>query len=353
MEYNVILQRMLARLPSRYDKREGSVLYTLLAPVAWAIAQCHYILSWAVSLVFPDTATGDFLDLSCSAFGLDREPATYSVRKVVCTDSAGEPMAVPVGARLGLGGMIFQIEKELSSGVYQAVAQTAGSAANLLSGDLLPIDNISGLGRAELGEVLIPARDAETDEEFRARFAQSVRETPYGGNIADYREKTLTIEGVGAAAVFGAPSLGAGQVGIVIADEQKEPATTELVDKVQTLMGVDGSGIAPIGHTVTVKSCTSLEIPVDAQLSLKSGANLDLVKPYVEEAIRDYISSIGFEAPTVFYARLVSAILTSHESILDVGTVTLGGGSANLALSKTFDSYQVAKTGTITVSEVV
>ena len=72
MEYNVILQRMLARLPSRYDKREGSVLYTLLAPVAWAIAQCHYILSWAVSLVFPDTATGDFLDLSCSAFGLDR-----------------------------------------------------------------------------------------------------------------------------------------------------------------------------------------------------------------------------------------------------------------------------------------
>ena len=125
------------------------------------------------------------------------------------------------------------------------------------------------------------------------------------------------------------------------------------VDKVQTLMGVDGSGIAPIGHTVTVKSCTSLEIPVDAQLSLKSGANLDLVKPYVEEAIRDYISSIGFEAPTVFYARLVSAILTSHESILDVGTVTLGGGSANLALSKTFDSYQVAKTGTITVSEVV
>ena len=65
MEYNVILQRMLARLPSRYDKREGSVLYTLLAPVAWAIAQCHYILSWAVSLVFPDTATGDFLDLFC------------------------------------------------------------------------------------------------------------------------------------------------------------------------------------------------------------------------------------------------------------------------------------------------
>lgn len=62
------------------------------------------IFELAVSLVFPDTATGDFLDLSCSAFGLDREPATYSVRKVVCTDSAGEPMAVPVGAASAWGG---------------------------------------------------------------------------------------------------------------------------------------------------------------------------------------------------------------------------------------------------------
>lgn len=353
MEYNDILMRMLDRLPQRYDKREGSVLYTLLAPVAWAIAQCQYILSWAVSLVFPDTATGEFLDLSCSAFGLDREEATCCVRKVTCTDAAGEPMTVQVGARLASGGMVFQLEEELSTGVYRAAAQTAGTAANLLSGDLLPIDNIPGLGRAELGEVLIPARDAETDEEFRKRFAQSVRETPYGGNIADYREKTLAIEGVGAAAVFGAPAMGAGQVGIVIADEQMGPATAELVGKVQTLMGVDGSGIAPIGHTVTVKSCESLEIAVTAELSLKSGSSLELVKPYVEEAVREYIASIGFEAPTVFYARLVSAILTSHESILDVGTVTLGGGSANLPLSKTFAGYQVAKAGTITVSEVV
>ena len=53
-------------------------------------------------------------------------------------------------------------------------------------------------------------------QELRERFAQSVRETPYGGNIADYRQKVLSIDGVGAVAVFGAPALGPGQVGLVL-----------------------------------------------------------------------------------------------------------------------------------------
>ena len=193
----------------------------------------------------------------------------------------------------------------------------------------------------------------KSDTELRERFDQSVRETPYGGNIADYRQKVLSIDGVGAVAVFGAPALGPGQVGLVIADEQGEPAAQELITRVEKRIGVNGDGIAPIGHTVTVRTSTAKAVDIAAQLVLKSGASLEVVKPYAEKAIKGYIASIGFDEPTVFYARLVSAILTSHESILDVGTVTLGGGSANLALSKTFDSYQVAKTGTITVSEVV
>ena len=353
MEFNDILQRMLERIPNRYDKRPGGVFYLLLAPVAWVLGQCFYVLNWAVSLLFPDTSEGEFLDLACSAFGVDREPATFAERRIICTDSSGEPMSVPLGARFGAAGMVYAIEEELEPGNYRAVAQTSGSAGNIQIGDLLPIDGISGLGRAELGEILVAARDEETDTELRERFAQSVRETPYGGNIADYRQKVLAIDGVGAVAVFGAPALGPGQVGLVIADEQGEPAAQELITRVEERIGVNGDGIAPIGHTVTVRTSTAKAVDIAAQLVLKSGASLEVVKPYAEKAIKGYIASIGFDEPTVFYARLVSAILTSHESILDVGTVTLGGGSANLALSKTFDSYQVAKTGTITVSEVV
>ena len=179
-----------------------------------------------------------------------------------------------------------------------------------------------------------------------------MRETPYGGNIADYRQKVLAIDGVGAVAVFGAPALGPGQVGLVIADEQGEPAAQELITRVEKRIGVNGDGIAPIGHTVTVRTSTAKAVDIAAQLVLKSGASLEVVKPYAEKAIKGYIASIGFDEPTVFYARLVSAILTSHESILDVGAVTLAGGTANLPLSKDFNQYETAKTGAVAITGV-
>lgn len=353
MEYNDILKQMLARLPSRYDKREGSVLYTLLAPVAWVIAQCFYSLSWAMGLLFPDTSEGEFLDLCCSSFGVDREPATYAQRRILCTDSSGQPVTIPLGTRFGAGGTVFIIQEELEPGSYRAEAQTLGSAGNIQMGELLPVDNVPGLGRAELGEILVAARDEETDEQLRARFAQSVRESPYGGNKADYRQKTLAIQGVGAVDVFSAPDLGPGQVGLVIADEQGNPASEELILRVQEVMGANGDGIAPVGHTITVHTSTARTVDVQAQLALKSGTSLEIVKPYAEKAVKDYIASIGFGEPTVFYARLVSAILTSHESILDVGTVTLGGKAANLPLSKTFSQYETAQVGTVSITEVM
>ena len=34
MSFQDILQRMLDRVPDKYDKREGSVIYTALAPAA-------------------------------------------------------------------------------------------------------------------------------------------------------------------------------------------------------------------------------------------------------------------------------------------------------------------------------
>ena len=168
-------------------------MYTLLAPVVWAIAQRHYILSWAVSLVFPDTATGIFWTSPVPPLGWIGETATSACARWIVP-------ILPVSlwqcqCRWGPAsawGDDLQIEKEISFGVYQAVAQTAGQLPTSLSGDLLPIDNISGLGRAELGEVLIPARDAETDEGVPGEgLPNRCGRPPMASNIADYREKDV------------------------------------------------------------------------------------------------------------------------------------------------------------------
>ena len=352
-EYDAILQRMLSQVPDTIDKREGSIIYDALAPTAYTLAAQNYMLSYFASLLFGDTATGEWLDKVVGNFGMTREPATYATRQINCTDSVGAAFSVPVGARFAINELTFKVTEEIATGQYKAVCEQVGTQGNSYSGAILPIDNIAGLGAAVLvADPLIVARDIETDDDLRVRFYLHVRSTPFGGNKADYLERALAIDGVGACVVFGAADgMGAGNVGLMIGDENGNQASSTLVDDVQEIFGSDGDGLAPIGHTVTVATCADLTVDVSASLVLKSGTSFEVVQPLVESAISDYIDGVAFDGTVVFYAKLVAAILNAHSSILDVGAVTMNGAAANITLSKTFANYQVPVVGTIAVTE--
>ncbi|WMJ82735.1 baseplate J/gp47 family protein [Oscillospiraceae bacterium LTW-04] len=355
IDYNAMLNRMLAQVPDDIDKREGSIIYDALAPTAYMLAGQNFMLGYLTDLLFGNTATGEWLDRVVGDFGLTREVATYSVRQINCADSAGAAFAVPIGARFAIQELTFKITDEITVGSYKAVCEQLGTQGNCYSGAILPLDNIFGLGAAVLAvEPLIPARDEETDDALRARFYLSVRQTPFGGNKADYREKTMEIDGVGACVVFGAvDGMGAGNVGLIIGDEHQNRTSQTLVDEVQALYGTAGDGLAPIGHTVTVATCVDLAVNVSALLVLKSGTSIAVVQPLVETAIRNYIENIAFDSGVVFYAKLVAEVLGAHDAILDVGGVMMNGKAANIVLEKTFANYQVSTVGTITVTEVV
>lgn len=348
-----LMQQMLDTLPSDIDKREGSIIFTALAPIAAALVEQQFYLDGILAASMPDTAAGDDLTARCAWFGVDRYAATQAVREGIFTDGNGSAMDVPIGSRFGADGLTYTVTARLAAGDYQLQCQMPGTAGNRYNGSLLSIDNVVGLGTAIMTAApLIPARDEETDEELRSRFYSTVRQTAYGGNTADYEQKSLSIQGVGAVKVFGAATMGAGHVGIVIGDEQGNRATQVLIDAVQALMGTDGNGIAPIGHTVTVTTSTDLIVNVAAAVRIKTGASFGIVKPVVEQTISDYISFIGFKDETVFYAKLQAAILNCHESILDIGSVAMNGTAGNLSLVKEYENYQVPVLGTIAVTEV-
>lgn len=353
-QQSTILKDMLSQVPAGFDKREGSILFNTLSPVAYSLAMQNYMLGYLFDLLFADTAAGEWLDRVVSDFGVDREQATYSLRQVNTYGEGGAPVDVPLFTRFGVGGLTFRLTERIATGQYKAVCQQVGTQGNAFEGDIIPVDNINGLGYAQLiAEPLIPARDAESDEQLRERFYNYVRQAPFGGNIADYEQKTMSIQGVGAVHVFNASVMGAGQVGIIIGDDLGNKASPELINQVQNLMGTNGNGIAPIGHTVTVSTSVDLPINVAAQIKIKIGGSFAIVKPIVEQVIVDYIETVGFNDPTVFYAKLVANILNAHESIVDVGSVTMNGQVENISLNKTFDNYQVPVVGTVVVTEVV
>lgn len=305
------------------------------------------------NLLFADTSEGEWLDRVVYDFGLDREQATYAERQINTYDGDHEPMDVPLDSRFLIGEISFKLTEKLDTGQYKAVCEQSGTVGNGYNGIILPVDNINGLGTAELVfDPLIPARDTETDEDLRERFYLYVRQSPFGGNIADYERKCMSIDGVGAVKVFGAPDLGPGEVGLVIGDEQGNKATQELIGKVQEMFGQYGLGLAPIGHTVTVKTSTDLAVNVTGSIKLRPGESFDVVKELVEDAVSEYIGGIGFTEETVYYAKLVANMLGASTAIRDVQNVTINGQSANIDLVKTFTNYQVPILGTITLSEV-
>lgn len=93
MTFENILQRMLDRVPSKYDKRQGGIIWNALAPAAVELAQAYIQLGIANNNTSMDTAAGDELTELCYQNGTFRKGATKAIRKGVFN------IDVPLGSR--------------------------------------------------------------------------------------------------------------------------------------------------------------------------------------------------------------------------------------------------------------
>ena len=59
--YENIVNRVLARVDDSLDKREGSVIFSAVAPVCAELAQAYIALAYLIDCTFADTAPREFL----------------------------------------------------------------------------------------------------------------------------------------------------------------------------------------------------------------------------------------------------------------------------------------------------
>ena len=55
--FDTIMERMLSKVSSRFDKREGSVIYDALAPAALELSNFYIALDMVMDEAFADTAS--------------------------------------------------------------------------------------------------------------------------------------------------------------------------------------------------------------------------------------------------------------------------------------------------------
>lgn len=115
--FEVILERMLDRVPDTLDKREGSIIYNALAPAAWELSEIYIQLDVNNNLSFADTATDEFLTRIAAEQGINRRAATFARRRGYFYASGGVLMDVPIGSLYSYNNITYAATSRLSLGV--------------------------------------------------------------------------------------------------------------------------------------------------------------------------------------------------------------------------------------------
>ena len=336
--FESLMEDMLARVPSTMDKREGSVIWDAIAPVAVEFTNFYIALKTVLNETFADTASLYYLAKRAAERGIIQKPATQAILQGEFTPTTLE---VPVGSKFSCDSLNYTVTAKISEGTYIMTCETEGTEGNSHFGLLIPVDYIEGLQTAELTELLIAAEDEEDVESLRQRYLESMTSQAYGGNIADYKGKTKSISGVSGVKVTPVWN-GGGTVKLTIIDGSFGVPSEELVELVQNEIDPvghsgEGFGLAPIGHVVTVVGVQGKSIDIVTNITYQTGWNWDSAKDYILNAIDQYFKELSQtwdenENLIVRISQLESKIL-GCQGVLDVSDTTLNGSTSNLSLA--------------------
>lgn len=338
MTFEYLMKKALSNVPSHFDKREQSIIYTALAPVMLELAESYTYLDLVLDEGFADTASYTYLIRRAAERGIFPYEETYATWKA---EVQPFNIKIALGTRFSGGDLLYTVLEPLEEGGYKLECETAGSIGNTYFGAILPIENeIKGLQAIRLTELLIPGTDDEDVEHFRNRYFSSFRSQAFGGNQADYKEKVGKIAGVGGVKVYPTWN-GGGTVKIVIQDATYQAPSATLVSLVQETIDPvkqagDGVGIAPIGHIVTIEGVKPVEIRIQTSLVVQNISNEKALSVAIEETLQHYFQELAetwanSEAIIVRMSQ-IEARLLDLEGVIDIQETTLNEQTQNLIL---------------------
>lgn len=345
--FEIILQRMLDRVPDDMDKREGSIIYDALAPAAIELNNMYLQFDQLLLETFASTASRENLIKRAAERGIIPYSATKAILKAVATPTS---LNIPIGSRFSLNELNYIITKKTADGEYQIQCEEPGVIGNQYFGALIPIQYIDGLESIQITELLIPGENEESDESIRERYNDTFDTKAYGGNIKDYLQKTNEIPGVGSTKVTPVWK-GGGTVLLTILDSNYDSATSTLINTVQEAIDPSpqgkGYGIAPIGHIVTVRTADKVSINIATRITFQEGYSFSGQKETITDTIKAYLLEIrknwANEDKCVIRISQIETRILNLTGVIDIANTTINGKSSNLELG----TYEIPVIGVI------
>lgn len=324
----VILNNMLEKVTSPVSKEEGTLVYDALSPVANELAK-HYIeLDSFIRRAFIQTSHSQWLDLRGCEYGLYRKQPTTATVDLVFTGDDGT--TIPEGFRVQtIDGKQFETTKttQISGGqaIVSALASQTGKTLNVAANSLTQMS----MALAGVTSVTNPVgssggTDTESDDDFKQRILDRVRNPGASGNINHYIQWAMEVDGVGAVRVFPLWN-GAGTVKVAILDSNRLPATQAIVDAVA--LHVESE--RPIGASVTVVSGTLFSVTIEVDIDLDGTMAMTDVQAAIKKAVEAHLKSIAYKQAYISYSKL-SAIILATNGVADHKNLTINGLDTNV-----------------------
>ncbi len=339
--FEYLMESMLSRVPDSLDKREGSIIYDALAPAAAELAQMYIKLDTTRDLIFISTSSGKYLDELVGEFGLTRIPSSRAVVKGVFNTD------IPLESRFSGEELNYIATEKVSDSIFFLECETSGTEGNGYTGRIVPIEYIDGLQSAEITEIVIPARDEETDEELKKRFYENITGGAQDGNVAQYKKWITEYNKIGRGKVFPLWN-GANTVKVSILDNEYSPASKELITEFQNYLDPEskglGNGAAPIGAVVTVSTAAEREINISVDVYLNSG--YDHAED-VENAVKSLFKDLAYTSNVVNFYE-VAVKISSCESIMRISNLKVNNSTEDIVLN----DEEIPVLGTLSIQAV-
>lgn len=357
--YENLLDEKLDRVPDKYDKREGSVIFDALAPNSMEDANIYITLEWLYRQMHGETADReDLVQIAKDTRGIVPKPATPAILKAVFD------CPVEIGTKLSHEDVNYIVTERLDSAgnCYKLECEVAGETGNQYLGDLIPVEYIPNLTSAKMTEILVYGSEEEDTESFRERWRQSFNSTEFGGNKASYIKAIKDINGVGGVKVERATNEDGerkgGYVRCTVLSSKYDVPSDELIDEIQTIIDPEvnhgeGDGLAPIGAVAYIRPVGSVVINISTTILFDNGYSFESLKDDIQSAVDAYFLEIckeweenGTRISQVRKAKIESAIL-NIDGVIDIKDTLLNGSTENV----TIDAYSIPIRGEIIEQE--
>ncbi len=340
-----IKRRILSRMQTDLDTREGSQLNDEVSAIAAELCEAYHSLDAMAPMFYLEEASGPYIDKQAAVVGIVRKAGACSTCPITFTgrDGATVPAGMPFYTADGLEFLLDgAVTLAGGTGSGTLTAARAGDAYNIGAGEITQtLQNVSGVSGYVNGQAAGGA-DPESDRALLDRYLERMRRSPTSGNPYHYQQWAAAVDGVGAARVISKWD-GPGTVKVLLAGPEMGPVD----GGVERACAAYIESQRPVGAAVTVVSAEGCEVAVSAAVTIDGTTTKEAVRTALEAAVGAYLRQLARDAfsdnidtqlermeeksYTVLYNR-VAYLLLSIPGVVDYTALTVGGGTGNISV---------------------